>query len=477
MPTAIQTREALPSAEAIPGWFQPAVEDIRGLPEAPEAAIDQLRGVSIAEMPGDAECIAEAQANLKVRKTGDIALGGTVETKAKPIRNIKEGLKWAVAGDKEGVDMIDSNIVKEMSEYLYKAGNVSTVDLDVDSQGRILQHGQLMQDVYRNGYQLASAHPVLEARSWAEGNNGARLEHFNGKGMLDTHKMVVFSRTSDGMSDKELDDLKFFSATKSLSIQATGKGPDGFKTETAFVAGVPEDGAERTDQEVVEAIYDYFGADCQGKTAEELVNMPLLIPNEYMKHGVIDIVKLYDDINGGTFYGQNVDRQDYLEHKKFCEQREQNFESDKVAIRQQLIAEDDRLDGAVGVSKRLAKIVQDKLVKMAIKDENIDVRVFGAESAQHISHVRTLSARGDWEQTMRHTQLAMSKASGGSCPSSLTTLAEMFGIDIGQESSETSSTDDCEFISKSCPKCPAKNVLTKMTKTKITGACGCVANR
>lgn len=428
-PAAVQTREIQTSPELVPDGFRTTLDDIRSMPETHELA-GKPEAINVAEMPGDSDCISSSQANLMARKAGDVALGGTIETKSKPIRNIKEGLEWATNGDKEGLDMIDSNIVKEMSEYLYKAGNVSTVRLGLDSQGRILQHGQLMQDVYRNGYQFASAHPVLEARSRAEGNNGARLERLIEQGMLDTHTMVVFSRTADGMSDSELDELKFFSATKSLSIQTTGRGPDGLQTETAFVAGISEDGAERSDREAVEAIYEYFGVDIRGKTAEEVVDIPLLIPNEYMKNGVIDIVKLYDDINGGTFYGQNIERQDYLEHKEFCEQREKNFESNKVAIRQQLIAENENLAGAVDVSKRLAKAVQDRLVRMAIEDDSIDARVFGSESANHIEQSRILASRGDYEQGAHQLALAMSSARGGSCPSSLTALSGMFDIDV-----------------------------------------------
>lgn len=37
--------------------------------------------------------------------------------------------------------------------------------------------------------------------------------------------------------------------------------------------------------------------------------------------------------------------------------------------------------------------------------------------------------------------------------------------------------DDCEFISKSCPMCSAKNVKTRVTKTLITGSCGCSKKR
>lgn len=38
-------------------------------------------------------------------------------------------------------------------------------------------------------------------------------------------------------------------------------------------------------------------------------------------------------------------------------------------------------------------------------------------------------------------------------------------------------TDKCEFISKSCPMCKAKNVKTKVTKTQISGSCGCSKKR
>lgn len=438
-PATIETRETLQPIQDIPAGFQPTLEAIQSLPETYEQA-NRPQAINVAEMPGDSECRANAKANLMARKAGDVALGGTVETKVKPIRNTKEGLNWAAAGDEEGIEMIDSNIIKEMSEYLYKVG-LSKVKLGVDSQNRILQHGQLMQDVYRNGYQLASAHPVLEVRSRADGNNGARLEHLNEQGLLNNHTMVAFSRTSDGMSDEELDELNFFSATKSLSIQATTKGSEGLQTETAFVAGVPEDGAERVDKEMVEAIYEHFGVDCRGKTAEELLDMPLLIPNEYMEDGVVDLVKLYDDIflekhGVETFFGQIKPKEDYLEYQEFCEARERNLESDKVAIRQQLIAENEDLAGAVDVSKRLAKTVQDKLVSMAIKDESIDERVFGAESAGYISQVRAFNSQGDYEQAARYAQLATSTASGGSCPSSLESLAKLFGLSVGIDDEE-----------------------------------------
>lgn len=39
------------------------------------------------------------------------------------------------------------------------------------------------------------------------------------------------------------------------------------------------------------------------------------------------------------------------------------------------------------------------------------------------------------------------------------------------------SDGDCEFVSKKCPECKAENVKTKITKTHISGSCGCVKKR
>lgn len=44
---------------------------------------------------------------------------------------------------------------------------------------------------------------------------------------------------------------------------------------------------------------------------------------------------------------------------------------------------------------------------------------------------------------------------------------------FGGKDKKQGSDKDCEFISKSCPKCGEKNVKTKVTKTHISGSCGC----
>lgn len=414
--------------------FRRHLDGIQSLPEVPEAGIPGV--IDVRSMDGDLECIREARASLCAKRIGDVALSERIKAKQKPIRNCKEALEWAVAGDKDSEQMLKSNIAREASEYIFKAAHVSEAKLEVDNHGRILQNGQLMNDVYRNGYKLASAHSVIKRRSLAEANNGARLEQHNREGNLDTHVFVVFSRATDGMSDEEMDKLNFFSETKSLSIQATTKTTEGLKTETAFVAGVSSPGSERHDRSVIEAIGEYFEVDFTNKTAEEVIDMPVLIPKQYMKSGVIDVVKLYDDINGGTFYGQDKPRQNYQEHKKSSGDKEAAFSGDVINIFDKIKEENNKLENAIAVSKRLANLVEERMVKLAIKDKDVDVSVFGAESGENIITARTHADSGNYRQAMIHAQTAIETATGGSCPTSLESIIGSFNPENNSDTSE-----------------------------------------
>jgi hypothetical protein len=50
---------------------------------------------------------------------------------------------------------------------------------------------------------------------------------------------------------------------------------------------------------------------------------------------------------------------------------------------------------------------------------------------------------------------------------------QLDSLGYGNKSKSKSNDEDCEFISRECPQCHAKNVKTRVTKTHITGSCGC----
>lgn len=415
---------------------QPVLEDLDSRYIDTSLFFEPAEPVDVASLPGDRECINKAQANLRAQKIGDVALGKTVEAKTKPVRSIYEAMLWAKEGDGEAREMIRENVKTEALERIFKAGIVLDARLQTDSQNRILQNGQLVDDVYRNAYQMASADPIIAERTVAEANNGARIKNLLDEGKLEDNVFVVFSRCPDDISDERLDDLNFFSRTKSLSIQATTLDNDGLHTESAFVAGVKNPKDERHDKETIERIGELFGLDYSDKSATEIIDMPVLIPKKFIKNGVIDLVKLYDELNDGTFYGQDVKQQDYLEHKQFCQDREASFDNDIETVVDQLIEEFGPNNDAIQVCKRLAKLVQDRMVKRALKDDSIDEFVFGDESAEHINHARFMASQGEYDLARQHSQIALNTATGGSCPSALKSVLDIQNANNVDDESE-----------------------------------------
>lgn len=439
--------------------FEQTLAEIQALPEMPTVPV--IPGViDVAAMPGDAERTRQARRDLQTQLVGDIALSETVIITEKPIKNLREALLWASRGDREGRNNVDENVRSDAFERLFKAGNVISVPLSVDGGGNIFQHGQRMDDVHRNSYHMASDHHIIKPRTIAEANNGARIKHAYHEGILDTHVMVVFSMCAEGVSDQELDEMNFFSLTKSMAVQATTVGDKGLFMESAFVAGVKNDQSERHDRKVIEEAGSLFGIDYKDKTDAQIIDRPVFIPKEFMPNGVVDIVKLLDRIKGDTFFGQDVPVQDYVEFKKFCAGRTASFEDDIQAISGQLISEIDHLKTAALASRRLGKLVEEKMVLRAEKDLTIDARIFGAKSARHIEAAREFRAHGYYEQANRQTQLAQQTAKSGSCPSAPeATLDAQSGLKLNEASSESSAGTD-QFGSLTF-KCQVGHVNTR----------------
>lgn len=417
--------------------------------------------IKVSELTGDAELVAEAQRNIKMKLVGDFAVAETVEVMKKPIKNLRESIIWAGRGDTEGIAMIDENIGTEMVEQAYKAGNVATTRLKVDNED-IYQHGQRMSDVQRNAYQLASDDPIIKPRTEAEANNAARMKRLHDTGLLEDNVFVRFSMCAEGVSDEKLDELRFFSSTKSISVQMDYSERGELVEEVAMVAGVKEKDAERHDRGMIEGIAKHFGHSYEGMSDTEIIDNGLLIPKKYVKDGVVDIVRIMDDINGGTFYGQDVLRQDYIEHKKFCEERAVRFSEDIIAVREQLIAEKDSFISAgpinaIKASRRMAKLVSEKIADKAFIDNSIDPMVLGQECAVNLVQARVLAAEGRHHEAQMFLQVARAAANGGSCPGA---FLEMFGNnDPGKNNNESKEEDVLYCVS--CPSCGTEHDVVR----------------
>ncbi|MBI5357837.1 hypothetical protein HZB74_03245 [Candidatus Saccharibacteria bacterium] len=457
------------------GHFTPTTERSE-VPEIPDV-------INVSELPDDAEITAEARRKVKSQPVGSLAVAETVECKAKPIINLLEGIQWAAEGDEDGDRMVEANVSTEAVEQSYKV-NVNKVVLEVNTDGSISQHGNYMDDVQHNAYQLASNDEIIVPRTLAEVNNNARLKWAREKGLLKTHIFLTFSLCAEGESDKRLDELKFFSKTKSLSAQGSYENDEGkLVLDTAMIAGVAEEGDERHDRKMVEGFGRKIGVNFEGMSASEIIDCPVLIPKERFKNGIIDVAKILDEINGGTFMGQKVseeDRMSYEEYRDFCAQRAENLGDTIRKVKQQLISEVASFEKPLQAARRLSKLVEQNLVNRALDDESIDPSVFGPKSAPNLIRARELRAEGNYHEAQAFMQVALATAQGGSCPTALNKeLLKAFSItdpaqsesEISKENAWAGTEDPVEGTCVNCEK-KTKVGVKNWCKGCIKGHCG-----
>lgn len=449
--------------------------------------------VLVSELPHDAEITAEARRKVKGQPVGMLAVAETVECKAKPIKNLLEGIKWAAEGDEDGDRMVEANVSTEAIEQAYKV-NVNQVELETGLDGSISQHGNHLDDVQHNAYQLASDDEIIVPRTIAEVNNNARLRWARDKGLLKTHMFLTLSLCAEGVSDEKLDELNFFSKTKSLSAQGFYENDEGrFVLDTAMVAGVAEAeshgvrgvSVERHDRKMVEGFGRMIGVNFEGKNASEIIDCPVLLPKKLFKNGIIDVVKILDEINGGTFMGQSAseeDRMSYEEYKEFCAHRAEKLSDTIRKVKHQLIKEASNFSEPLQAALRLSKLVEQNLVDRALDDGSIDPSVFGEESAQNLIRARELTAKGNHHDAQAFMQVALATAQGGSCPSALNNdLLKALGIPVLGIESSGSTFDHDDLGSRFFP-CTnghqnyrkTENVKeTKCQKKGCDGSVGC----
>lgn len=363
-------------------------------------------------------------------------------------------------------DLVRANVETNMIEIAFKAGFVMDVTLEEDENGHTQQHGQSTKSVQANNLLHGVPKGPMYDRSQAETRNTFRFESAKRQGLLKDNWFVVISRTDTDMTIEELDEARFFTDTMSLSIQASTEQDGVITMESAFMAGVLNPGAERRDEDIVGAIGDALdGIDLRGLSATELIDTPILVPKSRMPNGTVDLVKMGDQ-PFGTFFGQDKPAQDYVIYREACREHRAMFAAKVDKVTDQLMGEAAVIKNEVTSMQRLHKLCGDEMVQQAIFDDWIDPGVFGPVSAPHIEEAREQFALGNHEAGLDAAQKAIETADPRSCPF----LSKSNEKDTAEGDTEDG---DCEYISKKCPVCGEKNVLTTVTKTHISGSCGC----
>jgi hypothetical protein len=399
-----------------------------------------------------------------------VAVSHCVEapTNVDPIESLYEGIKRGANRDPEAIKMVKTNARTDVIERTIKAGHVMSVDLMVDENGKIRQHGQSMDSVQANSLRFAASSKQMRERTEAETRNAFRIEEKYHAGELESNSFVVISRAADNMSDSAMEEAGFFTETMSCAIQVTSVKNGRLVTESAFVAGVAGPNEDRHDKQTVTEMFERLGVDVHDKSAAEIIDTPIMVDNSLIPNGAIDLVEMYDDCAGGMFFGENKDQQNYQDYLRVCRERELRFKPKVDEIVQRLLAEADTITDPVMATHRLHKISEEEMLAQAIGDEDIKPEVFGQEAARHIIEARAAYQAGNVEGLQYYWQRALATADSSSCPGAPGTSGESM-----RNESDSESSVDCEFVSKECPLCHAKNVKTRVTKTHIYGSCGC----
>ncbi len=433
---------------------------IQGLREDKRVAAAIPEVISVAEMPADAE--ARTRADRLIRRAGSLAMRqevsiGSISKEFSQSSNasLLEAAKRARTGDLTARKVVVTNVLTDLIERSIKAGHVLSVYLEVNAANKIMQYGQLMDDVYVNALRFASELPQMRGRAEAETLNGARIEVAQQQGLLKDYYFVVFSRYPDNMTEAQAGKAGFFTETKSCAIQVTTFKDGHLVTESAFVAGVKKHEAVAHDGQVINALAAQFGQDYYGKDTTEIIDRPLLIHKSLMQNGVIDLVRRYDELAGGTFFGEQKPRQAYDSYLRICRQREAELGTIVQKIADQLIADAKHMSHPLEAKRRLHMLSQQQMVDYAISNDYINPRVFGNTAATHIEDARFWLERGQYDRAIEARNKAQSTASSSSCPTSdQLGIENPDGGENGDNRAEAEQSGEKKMMK--CPFCGAK---------------------
>lgn len=384
--------------------------------------------IEVAELPSDE--LARKRADRIMVRAGSLALDGTgikqPEVGATPrYKNILEAAQAAARGDEVAWKMVQENVRCDYFERMIKAGLVLKVELEEDERtGEILQNGQTIEQIHANTHFHKVENKKMTPRYTAETYNAMRLQSAKQQGLLEEYNFVVFSLCPDDMTEEELSEENFFVPTMSMAVQATSFEDLGNQSkltlESAFVAGRTSPEAERHDLKMVARFGKRLGVDLSGISAEVL-NKPILVHKKLMPNGVVDIVRLLDEMLDEseaptTFFGQAVTREDYTMYGAKCAEREAEASHIVERITKEFIQTASTVTDPVAATEKLNELSAKHMWDSAVKDERIDPAIFGNKAAPILQAARIAHAEGDVQRVRVLTNVGLEVETSGSCP-------------------------------------------------------------
>lgn len=436
-----------------------------------------------ADMEHDKLIVAES-----LRGIGAFAMVGNMEIEPVFETNNPMSLDLAIhlaaEGDEQALEMVRVNAKTDLLERAFKSGVVlPRVRITKTSDGKLIQYGQLLSDMHRNSLRYIAS-PVLRNRTRSEVVNGDRLQYYSDHGLLQGNVVVTFSLVTSDFSEAEAEEAGFFTDTMSLSMQLVSEDEEGVYLDAAFVAGRESSVHDRFDEEVIRMVVRELGLDFSRFSADEMLAHPIIIPKSAIS-SLIEIIKVYDQkaqvLTGKRklFGRESSDvAVDYNEHIRDLQLKMEDMNADIEDTIQQLLAAKDNIKTPVHATKLLDNLNDMKLKKRIVSDLSIDANVLGQKAAYYVNHARYLQAQHGVHIDMLHLQEKIEAVGRSrSCPDGTNKAKSDLPNDMldGLESTDEmdEKLEDCEFISKECPKCHQKNVPTRCEKGVYIGDCGC----
>lgn len=410
--------------------------------------------------------------------------------------NLAEALEMTRNGDLQAREMIRSNVSTDYFERAYKSGFLSEVTLKKRADGEIEQYGQSIEDVHINTLKFIG-NEKLKARAKIEALNSVRDKYYVNNGLLADNARVTFSLVHEGMSDQEAKDVGFFIHTRSVSIQVMTEREDGeLVVQSAFIAGRENLKSEAFDKQTIVSLASKLGVDYSGESTEGILSRPLLVPKTIIPNLAVSVAILFDEsaseVTGRKkFFGLDTDQElretDYMFKADQSRKIVQDMANDIDLVVDKLVKFE--TTSPTEATAKLAEYNDQMLKRRIVIDELIDSRVLGEEASWHIQHARALlhnHAQPDMSNLQRDLMILQRKINqtgySSSCPTDSKTNGinpdNFFDLNVDEDDNKKGNSipEDCEFISKQCPKCGEKNVKTECKKGKYYGACGCVSN-
>ena len=434
---------------------------------------EPLDAKPIDQMVDDSQRIYDEHA----RWLGSIVTKETVEPPEERATLLDQG-RLAAEGSPEARAGVRVNLMTAAQEAYWR------VEHHMTTRSR-MKDGQIKQGLlsHRQMYENTLSNGVLSEtmRTWShiESRNGFFIEEAAKEGRLEDHVVLVASMVPKNFSRERANKEKFFGDTMTLAFQMTTMEGDEVVTESAFAAGVTEPDGERHDLKALRRMYVHDLGIAEAKDWEDTDFVKaVVIPKSKVPEGLLHILPLYDkrgaEVTGKTMYwGQHKKPGDYRQTIQHAHERTEGLDASVDTMTDQFIGRVHTFEEPMDAIYHVYEMLKVQGPKAAATNLDIDPEVFGPESAGYIYEIRERVALGHDLVHDAQAQEALQKAQQtadikGCPPAKLKELA-----DEANGSKKSKELEDCDFVSKECPKCHKKDVKTIVRKGVYYGACGC----